>query len=318
MTEEQCLSLMVSPGQVRPKVWSGGVLQIWVTRQCDKACYNCTQLSQLSGAKDRISVEQFEAALISLCGTATERGYFGVVGVFGGNPALHPQFDELCKLMQHYIPYERRGLWCNKPFGKGKVMRETFNPAVSNLNVHLDREAYDEFKASWPECMPFGLENDSRHSPPWVGMKDVGVPLDERYELISKCDVNQNWSAMIGVFRGQLRGYFCEIAGSAAMIHQNDPGLEDTGVAVVPGWWDKPMSVFAHQVKAHCHDCGVPLRGRGALACGGDGVEQVSAAHANIYTPKDRKRTVELVTDIHQLGSVNKMTDYLGNAKEAK
>jgi hypothetical protein len=74
--------------------------------------------------------------------------------------------------------FEQRGLWCNHPKGNAKVMRETFNPRVSNLNVQLDREAYDEFKRDWPECMPVGLDKDSRHSPVYASMHDLMITED--------------------------------------------------------------------------------------------------------------------------------------------
>lgn len=317
MNEHEAMSRMVAPGQVRPGKLGGygGVLQIWVTRACDKSCFGCTQGSNLAGKPEFITVAQFERACISLV------DYFGVVGVFGGNPAIHPEFPELCRVLAKYIPFGRRGLWCNNPLGHGAIMRETFNPAVSNLNVHLDQQAFDAFKADWPESNPVGLTGDSRHSPPYVAMQDLVPDMGKRWELISQCDINQHWSAMIGVFRGQLRGYFCEIAGAQAMLHQHDPDYPDLGVTIYPGWWKRPMADFAAQVRYHCHACGVPLRGYGELAQSLDDQpnvrEQVTATHADIYKPKRRHRTTEVVTSLEQLGvgRLNRMTDYIGNAK---
>lgn len=311
MKEEHALEIMISPGMRRPGKWRGGVLQIWVTRACDKSCFGCTQGSNLRGVPGLITPEQFEQA----CKTLVD--YFGVIGVFGGNPAIHPQFEDLCAILRKYIPKEQRGLWCNNPLGKGAVMRETFNPAVSNLNVHLDKKAYDEFRRDWPEARPFGLDTDSRHSPVYVSMKDLIEDEDTRWQLISNCDINKHWSAMIGVFRGELRGYFCEIAGAQAMLRQTDPNYPDTGVEVVEGWWRSPMSVFAEQVREHCHNCGVPLRGYGELAQAESGVEQTTESYADIYKPKKSNRTVEVVRDLMQIRPhvLPKMTDYLGNAK---
>jgi hypothetical protein len=297
---------MKSPRDRRPTVWHGGVLQIWVTRACDKACFGCTQGSNLGGKPTRITTEQFETACVSL------KDYFGVVGVFGGNPAVHPEFETLCEIMRKHIPYERRGLWCNKLHGKGAAARATFNPGVSNLNVHLDKEAFAEFRRDWPEAMPFGLETDSRHSPPFVAMQDVIPDEAERWKLIASCDVNQFWSAMICVFRSELRGFFCEVAGAQAMLHQNEPDYPDLGLPVTPGWWNKPMADFADQARFHCHACGIPLKGRGDLAVLGT-TEQTSATHRDIYKPK-RDRLVQIVTSRDELGHVNKATEYLQNA----
>lgn len=311
MNEQQALQRMVAPGQVRRGKYRGGVIQIWVTRACDKACFGCTQASNLRGPYDRISVDQFEQACTSL------RDYWGVVGVFGGNPALHPQFDILCKIMQQHIPYEQRGLWCNKLFGHGAICRDTFNPSVSNLNVHLDREAYEEFKRDWPESRPVGLKEDSRHSPPYVAMQDVIEDEGERWKLISNCDINQHWSAMICTFRSHLRAYFCEVAGCMSMLHQHEPDWPDTGVDVIPGWWRKPMEDFRLQVRQHCHRCGVPLRGRGELAQSQEGVEQTTRTHAEVYQPKVKGREVQLVRELSiiQPQALDRFTDYLQNAQ---
>jgi hypothetical protein len=167
MDEQTALSMMVPPGMHRPGIWRGGVLQIHVTRACDMSCFGCTQGSNLRGKPVMITPEEFEQACQSL------EGYWGVVGMFGGNPAVHPQFPELCNILCKYFPKEQRGLWCNHPRGHGQLMREVFNPEVSNLNVHCSQEAFDEFIRDWPESRPFGLERDSKHSPPFVAMKDV-------------------------------------------------------------------------------------------------------------------------------------------------
>lgn len=362
LNEPQALARMVRPGARKPGKYAEGVIQIWVTRACNRACYNCTQGSQLAlqpkaEVNPFITPEQFETAVLST------RGYHGVIGVFGGNPALHPEFPLLCEILRKHVPYELRGLWCNDPIKEphGRAMAETFNPAHSNLNVHLDDEAARRFRAWWPGAHPIGQYNDSRHSPPYVAMRDVlhkscpacevvasggtssftdmgpcpqcdgtGQVYDEElaWSLIANCDINRHWSAMIGVFRGELRAWFCEIAGAQAMLHQTDPRYPDTGVplehpayqaAMEAGerpWWDWTMDRFAQQVRIHCHSCGVPLRGHGELATAGpEGKEQVSAVHREVYRPKVRGRTVELVTTPAQLGTtLPRMTDYLGNA----
>lgn len=322
MNEATALSKMIAPGQVRPRKFRGGVIQVWVTRSCDKSCYSCTQGSNFAGNPGMISVKQFEQALISL------KGYFGVVGMFGGNPAMHPAFEELCHYMRQHVPYEQRGIWCNNPLtlGKAQLMRQTFNPAVSNLNVHLDEKAFDLFKKGWPESRPFGLRQDSRHSPPFVSMVDLGIPEEERWELISRCDINQHWSAMIGVFRGQLRAWFCEIAGAQAMLHQHEPDYPDTGFPIgylgepkEYQWWQRPMSHFQEQVRQHCHHCSIPLRGYGHLAQTepADTPELSSPYHASVARSKSR-RPLQMVTDREQLksGGVGRVIDYLTNSEK--
>jgi hypothetical protein len=301
---------MVMPADRRPHIYRGGILQIWITNACDRACFGCTQCSNLAGKPRFMSVEQFRAAVESL------RDYFGVVGIFGGNPCLHPQFDEICSVLRGVIPWEQRGLWSNHPKGKGKTARITFNPKFSNLNVHQSQEAHDEFSRDWPECRPYlkGLDSDSRHSPPFVALKDVIPDEAERWKLISNCDINKNWSALIGVFRNQLRGYFCELAASQSMLHQEEPDYPDTGMPVTPGWWKQGQKAFDKQINKHCHECGIPLRGYGALANDGP-AEQVSETHQAVYRLKRPDRKIERVTELIQLGNpLGRMTDYLENS----
>ena len=308
MTEQDALARMVAPGTPRPGIWRLGVLQIHVTRACDKACYGCTQGSNLAGKPVLITVDEFETAVRSL------HGYFGVVGVFGGNPAMHPQFAALCAVLRRHVPFAQRGLWCNHPQGQGAVCRATFNPAVSNLNVHQDAAAFEEFARDWPASVPYlkGLDTDSRHTPPFVALSDVIPDEGERWARIADCDINQHWSAMVCTVPGRgLRAYFCELAAAQAMLHAGDPAWPDTGLAVTPGWWRQPMAAFAAQVRLHCHACGIPLRRFGQLANGG-AYEEVSATHADIVRPKVRGRRVELVA-VDTARRLARSTDYLEN-----
>lgn len=300
---------MVMPRDYREGIYLNGILQIHVARACDRACNNCTQGSNLKGPANFMSIDQFKIAVQSLS------DYFGVVGIFGGNPCIHPQFGELCRILRGVIPWEQRGLWSNHPKGNGAHAAITFNPAYSNLNVHQSQEAYDEFCRDWPESISYlkGLDTDSRHSPPFVAMRDVIPDEQERWKLIQNCDINKNWSAMIYVFRGQLRGSFCEIAAAQAMLHQDDPDYPDTGVPIVPGWWKQGQEAFEQQIRKHCHECGIPLRGYGALA-NSDEPTQYSATHAGIM--KLRGGASEQVTDLLQLGRpLKRMTDYIENGR---
>jgi len=343
MQEQEAISRMISPGMKRPNIWRNGVMQIWVTRACDLACFGCTQGSNLGGKPGMMTAGQFERAVLSL------KGYFGVFGVFGGNPAVSPHFDDMCWILREHVPKEQRGLWCNHPKGHIQAIRETFNPKVSNLNVHLVREAYDAFAEGWPECKRFlkGLDpawpeaeamkrdkkeyahrvGDARHTPPFVAMQDLDkLPFpngelkpnteENRWDLIADCDINRHWSAIICSFRGELRGYFCEIAGAQAMLHQHEPDYPDLGLPIEEGWWQRPMTDFAAQARLHCHACGIPIRSAGELAVGGT-TEKVSQAHASIFKPKKSGRGVELVQLSTQLSEkqVTRVTDYIENGE---
>jgi hypothetical protein len=79
------------------------------------------------------------------------------------------------------------------------------------------------------------------------------------------------------------------------------------------------MEDFAHQVRKHCHECGVPMRGYGTLAQSreDDGIEFVSMSHLSIYKPKRPGRNVAVVTSKHQIDdqALSTVVDYIGNSK---
>ena len=178
-TLNPAVNSLTAPGQRRPGIMLGGILQIMVGRGCDKSCFGCTQGSNLSGKAPWMSVDHFDEACQSL------DGYFGVIGLFGGNACLHPRFDDLCRIMQSHFPRAQRGIWTNNLNGHGAVCRQTFDPAHSNLNVHLDSEAADEIRRDWPEATRFikGDQLDSLHGTPWVSPTDLGVPEEDRWQL---------------------------------------------------------------------------------------------------------------------------------------
>ncbi len=317
MNIDQALLNMKAPGYPKPGKWRNGVIQIWLTRACDLSCYNCTQGSNLGGNPGMLSLENFDLILKCM------KGYFGVFGIFGGNPALHPKFKDICEILADHVPWEQRGIWCNNPLGKAAIMRDYFNPRISNLNVHLQQEAYDEFKRDWPECNPVGLTVDSRHSPVWTAGIDMNIPEEQMWSDISKCDINHHWSGMFGQFRGEPRFYFCEIAGAQAMLHQHNPEYPDTGFRLDQLYngkrcWELTMPEYKEQVAYHCVRCGVPYRGKGELAQSTDpeSAEQVSDCHKDIFKPK-RERLVQLVTEVQQISpkTLPVMVSYLENSR---
>lgn len=181
MMESEMLSRMKAPGDKRPTAYRQGVMQVLITSNCDKSCFGCTQGSQLRRKLQFMSVDQFKQAIESL------RGFTGVIGVFGGNPALHPQFADICEAYRgSWVPKEQRGIWCNNPITveNARAMRETFTLGVSNLNVHLDQKAHALFKEGWPESNPVGLHTDSRHAPVFGSMRD----LKEFWKTCPECN----------------------------------------------------------------------------------------------------------------------------------
>jgi hypothetical protein len=298
---------MKAPGDKRP-TWMGGIIQIHITRACNLSCTHCTQGSNFGGRPVMMSLENFEIAVKSL------RDYPGVVGVFGGNPTMHPKFPEMCEILSKYIGPEHRGLWSNNLMGHGALCRATFNPSVSNLNVHCDMAALEEMKRDWPECNPIG-RYDSGHSPVYVSMNDIKeLTYQDKVDLINNCDINQLWSSIICQTPHGLRAFFCEIAGAQAMLMQD--GYHDTGLPISDNWWKLPITAFEDQIRSHCFNCGVPLKGKGDLAVTGT-KEYVSKTYLPIAKLKQKNKEMVVIDSLTQLGDrVNRATDYINNGLE--
>ncbi len=257
----------------------GVVLQVKWTNACDLDCRACTAGVGLAKKHKRVwfmSPDQFRTALQSL------KGYQGVVGAFGGNPCIHPQFEEMCQVFREEFPDKtQRGLWSNRLFGHGAIARETFHGPHSNLNVHQNREAFDEIRRDWPEANPFGHNQPSMHGSWWTAMADLVPDEAERWKLIGQCWINQTWSAEITVIKGQLRAFFCEFA--ATMAEYDDlKGREDLGLPVVPGWWNHSIDFYGDQIRRYCHECGAPLNPQKIEDLGG-GAEDFTATHSQVF-----------------------------------
>lgn len=298
-------STMKAPGDHRHGIWRGGVLQVKVTNACDLDCVNCSVGVGLAKKLRRtfhMTPDQFRQALRSL------RGYTGVIGMFGGNPCIHPRFEELCAIFREEVPnQDQRGLWSNHPRGKGAICRATFSPTHSNLNVHQVQAAWDEFKRDWPEAklLPLGLSAPSYHGPLFGAMTDVGYTEEEMWRAVGRCYVNQAWSAEITVVDGKLLAYFCEVAATQAELS----GDGSLGMEPAPGWWRRPMADFESQVRVSCPRCLIPMNPRKVDAAG-DAPEEFTAVWAPTFLTISG-RPMRQVTDRAEIAGGDPATRYL-------
>lgn len=317
---------MVTPSMKRLGIWNGGIIQIVTTRACDLACFGCTAGSNLVSKPAVMTPEQFEEAVASL------DGYWGVVGCFGGNPCTSRYFEDYCRILRARVPFPQRGLWTNNLMGKGSTARITFNPATSNVNVHMQSEAYAEFERDWPEALDArkahttaGLTQDSLHGTPWISMVDAGIPEEQRIKLIGSCDINATWSAAIAIVGGRPRAFLCEIQAHMAALHADNAdwagsgeAMPDWGLEVEPGWWRKPLAEFANQVGGMCHHCAIPMRRPGQFAIGGE-AEEFSETHRHIARPKAKQRPVRVIESIGVVErSARPSTEYLPHTSPSR
>lgn len=286
------------------KLRSGGndIIQIIVSTSCDLyTCSNCTQLLPFRKDTRHMSLGVFLRAVKSLA------DWPGVVALFGGNPCTHPQFPQLCQILEDHIqPQSRRGLWSNNLMGHGAVVRRTFYPdGRFNLNVHKNVAAAMEMGEWVPgRIIRSSVREHSWHSPILMDRKDLGIGQLTWESLREHCDINQKWSAAIVERDDQPRAYFCEVAAALDGVRG-----DNHGVPLFPGWWKAPMTKFAHQVQGCCDQgCGVPLRFKGHQDV--DATYDITPAFIPYTSLKTKSVTVTLHETPDMDGTVE-TTDYL-------
>jgi hypothetical protein len=276
---KQAIEKMRSPYQM-------GIICIDITNKCDLACSNCTRLLENQDVFWDMTPENFRMAARSLA------DYPGMIAIIGGNPPMHRNFVEICKILVEEIPDKsRRGLWTNNVFKHATLAQDTFGGF--NLNPHADERGVQSLQQIRKLGIGNYYEGHSFHSPLLTAVKDLFPDEQEMWERISNCDINQEWSATIVQNRGKLRAYFCEVAASFDLARGTDHGIE-----VTPGWWRRHISEFEDQVAHFCPGCGVPAKLKGNLD-----VEEIdtytrSNEDLALKSVRKKKRKVQELKDV--------------------
>ena len=241
-------------------------------------CSNCTRLLGHERRRYVMTPDQFEqcakaAARFPYDSPVDLQGRTKVVGIFGGEPLMSPYFPDYVDALIAAVPDDRhRGLWTSvdwRTFAGPKY--GVAAPHVRRLlGMNGDRPRRGDGYLNWNM---HGPEQEVRHQPILVAPADAVPDPVRRWQLISDCWVNREWSAAYALdHHGQPKFYFCEVASSFARVFQ----LE-TGIDVEPGCWDgeltferdtagvlRPVGKFAAQILATCGRCGasLPLPGR--------------------------------------------------------
>ena len=124
------LSKMKAPGDFRAGVWRGRVLQVKVTNACDLDCKNCSVGVGLAKKLKKLywmTPDQFRVAIRSL------EGFPGVIGMFGGNPCIHPRFEELCQIFREEIPIKSNGAF--GAIGCSVTARSVVKPSTARIAI---------------------------------------------------------------------------------------------------------------------------------------------------------------------------------------
>ena len=252
-------------------------IQIDITNKCTLKCGNCTRYCTLVKDKYFMPLEDVKRAIDSTL------GYTSFTGIMGGEPLLHPDFDEICRYARSKRDPHQLGLWTTLPKGyehHAKRITETFYHVY--VNDHSRPDIY--------------------HWPSLVGVQEVVPDKNKMWCMINDCWVQHSWCASINP-RG---AWFCEVAGNMAMLFGEGKGWD-----VEPGWWWRSPKDYIEQMEQFCPRCGMPAPL--ALRSSMDRIDDVSPL--NYEALKDKVNHPERLK-IHDLKIVSEQKQKMAAYKD--
>ena len=238
------------------------IIQIELTNACVHQCSNCTRFCGHHKKNFFMDWETFKRAVDSL------KDFKGTVGIMGGEPTLHPNFDRFVRYLQSQIRYKKGEHDFARP--TDDFIRKVHLMQVANRRVHSN--AYGKEKNAvygaglWSALVPSYYEhfeliqdvfkiqmlNDHSHvmyhSPILFTRKEAGISDEEWPSIRDKCWAQEHWSASVT----PKGAFFCEIAAALDMLFDGEGGIP-----IEPGWWKKEPEEFNQY--HWCELCGIAL-----------------------------------------------------------
>ena len=212
-------------------IFSNWCMQIDITNYCHLSCLYCSRYNRHLRRDQRkhMTLDQFRTALDSLVDWPNK------IGIIGGEPLLHPEFELFCHELKTRFPKEKVGLWTS---GTNKLERLT--PLI------VETFGFVAYNQHTPEQLEV-----CKHQPLTVAIDEVIDDEQLRRRLIDDCWVQRDWCATINHFGA----YFCEVAAAQDVL------LNDGAHAwqVEPGWWNKTPEQFQDQICQFCNNCGMAI-----------------------------------------------------------
>lgn len=209
-------------------------IQIEITNQCTRRCSNCTRLVGHHRHPYFMDYGFFKSAVDSLIGYVNQsKNHPLLIGIMGGEPLLHPQFEQFSLYLHEKVHPKNCGLWTCFPKSESK-----YAELITNVygNVFLN----DHSRA------------DVLHNPILVTGESLGLDVFERKYYYHHCWVQNYWSAAIN----PDGAYFCEVA--AALRHTFGTYIADKsniGWDMDKDWWKRTPQDFGNQLQL-CEFCG--------------------------------------------------------------
>ncbi len=226
------------------------VIQIDITNACMFSCSNCTRFCGHHAKPFFMDLDTFRRAVDSMA------GFKGTIGIMGGEPTLHPEFDKFIDYYACKIPEPRPSTFIQQPvtsFAEYASVIKYQRGRRRGLWSSLGNGYYNNFEQI-QDVFPYQNVNDHQsintHQAMMITRKELGIPDEEWFKLRDNCWIQNLWSASIT----PKGAFFCEIAAALDMLFDG-PG----GWPIEPGWWKRKPAEFADQLH-WCEMCSAALR----------------------------------------------------------
>lgn len=262
------------------------IIQIDVTNACPHSCSHCTRFNGHHEKPFFMSFEQFKEAVDSL------EGYKGMVGIMGGEPTLHPEFEKMCEYLKSKVkdvaPAGKRVLpikdfteYRNKNLGSISAKRGLWSSLGEGYYRHYET-IQDTFNY---QCI-----NDHTHAGEHIALllprKELGIKAKEWKVYRENCWIQRLWSSSIT----PKGAFFCEVAAALDMLFNGEGGWK-----VEKGWWNRSPNDFGDQL-AWCEYCSACLPSPRLKASEGTDIvsPKMYEKLKEIGSPKVKKGKVEI------------------------
>jgi len=226
------------------------IIQIEITNACPKKCSNCTRFVSHVRKPFMMDLRTFKRAVDSM------EGFRGMLGIMGGEPTIHPQFDAFCDYFRETID---RGLAHRTGLEPFKDLNDYRSEHLSELHAKRGlwssvgngfRKHHEQIFETFDYMCLNDHANDGKHQALLISRHDLKIPDDEWYRVRDRCWVQRLWSASIT----PTGCYFCEVAAAIDMLFFNGR----RGWPIEPGWWKRTPAEFGEQLEL-CELCSAPL-----------------------------------------------------------
>ena len=240
------------------------IIQIDITNACLYQCSNCTRFCGHHKKNFFMDFTTFIRAVDSM------EGYHGTIGVMGGEPTLHPEFERFTRYLHAHLPkgVRKEKLSLTRPqkdFIESVLLENKINSEVYQYETGARETVagaglwsamvptYKKYYELIQDVFKMQAVNDHGntmyHSPILISRKDLGIPDEQWLEIRDHCWAQDIWSASIT----PKGAFFCEIAGALDMLFDG-PG----GWPIEKGWWKRTPEQFGDQLR-WCEYCGIAI-----------------------------------------------------------